>query len=312
MLDKPICPRCGRESVGVCAECMLEKNPVRVDEFGLEACECGLLWDRGRWSEDMEDTIEFRLRKNLHLPEQADDVKVDYDYHPGEGELAVELHVCGRIGDSDFNYDKEFRVPVRQVTCPDCGRVSAGYYEAVIQARTPDFNPPLDDKKVVDIREVRGGVDVYLTSASYAKTLCNRLAGQGFLVKESKKLYGMKDGVQVHRFYFSVKKPGFNEGDVVSLGKRRFLVLRMGRDVLLQDIDSGSRLQRRAHRLNSAKVVAEKAEVMDGVVCAVDDGGLVVELESGEKTRFEAAGNYSPGDRVAVAFIEGENRVFRA
>ncbi len=97
-------------------------------------------------------------------------------------------------------------------TCPRCGRISAGYYEGVIQFRGKPERIEKDIERLSSYLERKGSfiartegaansLDVYVGSKALAESFLKRMHMK---YKTSYTLHGMKDGKKLYRHTYSV------------------------------------------------------------------------------------------------------------
>jgi len=268
---KMFCPRCGRKSYGLCIDCFLGENPVRLRDVKLSLCNCGNYLYRGHWSKNITDSIERIVEKNLIVPSEIKlkSMRVLPEFKGNRVDL--EIWVSGLYKGRDFRkkFDTNIRIEGRE--CPECSKLGSGYYEAVIQFRTkkPVADLNLNTRFISKIKKVRGGFDLYITSAKYARQVKKRFDDLGFQIKESSKLVGKKDGKNAYRISISIKEPDFEEGDFLRYSGEIIQILRLGKRTLCRNIVNKKRKTITISNLRKYRIIAKKSDLREGVVTMI-------------------------------------------
>ena len=206
------CPKCGVESTGVCAKCYIRDHPLHVKPQDFKQCGCGRVFYNGNWSRDRAEMLKSLAEKSIIPPE---DVKIWVDEVASDfvaGTVNITAKVHGMHKRNGFTDDIKWGVRPKTITCETCKKLGSGYYEAVIQVRDEKLDLNLDPNFHASSQKVRGGVDYHLISHEYARIKVNELISKGYIVQSSSKLFGRKDGADIHRYYFSIKSPPFEKG----------------------------------------------------------------------------------------------------
>lgn len=200
------CPKCGREwKGGLCVDCYLKDNPISLKPVEIKVCDCGMFSNRGLWTGDVLSNLGSLVSGKLHVPHHIKLKSVDVVPLGGKRRLKVKVTVRGDYAGEAFETVFESNVPILKVTCPSCAKLSGGYFEAILQVRTPKIKLEFKSEMVSNVEKVRGGYDVYMTSNSYARGLATQFRRRGFKVTSSPKLFGKKDGRDVYRVSYSIK-----------------------------------------------------------------------------------------------------------
>ena len=121
----------------------------------------------------------------------------------------MNINVVGSI--KDVKVEEEYEIPskIKFSTCNNCKKKAGRYFEAKLQIRPRSYKilkfveEYCDNRNnlfISKIEEDKHGQDVYLSSQKEARSLGNLLKRKfGGEVKESKKLFGRKDGQDVYR-----------------------------------------------------------------------------------------------------------------
>ncbi|MDD5111272.1 MAG: NMD3-related protein [Candidatus Altiarchaeota archaeon] len=200
-----MCPKCGRESKGVCLECFLEAHPLEAGEVKVLSCACGRLRHRDRWDARLEDIGKY-VEKGLKAPFEVTLKSVRVAPVLEGSNLALDIAVEGVYKGEPFKRTITGAAKVQKTTCPTCSRKSGGYFEAVLQFRCPLPELPLDERQIAKVEKSDGGLDYYLLSNNYARGYASQLSRKGYAVKSSNKAFSMRDGQSVYRIYYSIKK----------------------------------------------------------------------------------------------------------
>jgi len=302
-----VCPVCGRKSRGVCLDCFLEKKPVEFRDISLAFCKCGRVRHRGHWGELSKEMVADLLKHSVMAPRDLVLEKLKAGVNP-DGSFHAVLDLVYDGG----KFTREFDVPVSRssTTCLVCSRKSASYYEAVLQVRGKMVDFYMDTDYLMKAEKVRGGADYYMMSTNYAKQKARELAEKGYYVKESSKLVGQKDGLDLYRVYISVKHPDFNAGDVIEHKRRLYLVRELGRWVKLTEVDSGKGTAYPLNQLKEADVAVPKSEVRKALVTQVrPDGVQVMDLSDYMNYEIPKGKGLKQGDEVEIALISGRAHI---
>lgn len=138
------------------------------------------------------------------------------------------------------------------------------YYEAILQLR--DISTDVVDFVYAEVErlgmriskalDLENGVDVYLTDKSLTKTLARNLqASFGGEYKESTSIYGQKDGGEITRLTILFRSIGVKKGDVVEYKGDKYQIKLLGKDVLLQEINTGKKIHLRYEEMKKLKKI---------------------------------------------------------
>ncbi len=305
MADLP-CPSCGRPSGGVCPECYVKKHPFRVKPDSYRVCECGLMFFKGKWYDDRMKLFHDVAEKSIHPPEGVRVRRLRVRAEEKAGSMLFDVEVKASYKRVPFEDRLHWEVRPERTVCEECRRLGSGYYEAVMQVRDMGLRPEWDRRKLAKLEKVRGGYDAYLTSLEYARTMVSDFISRGYLVKESSKLFGKRNGRDVYRHYFSVKHPSFGEGDFIRFKGRPFRVSELGRTVKLLDIESGKVKSASLHQLEDSEVLAGASGVRSALVTEIrPDGMQLLDQKSFETRQAPLKEGLSQGDEVEYLLLDG-------
>jgi nonsense-mediated mRNA decay protein 3 len=292
------CVECGAEGKtydGLCPRCLQRrrrfvKAPATVDVARCRHCGAVLL--DGEWSDiPWERAIPRLLVRDSQVDGRAGTVRFAYDVRE-EDANNLELAVTARVAVDDVEVVERFRtrVRVRPEVCPSCSRRRGQYYEGILQVRAAGRPLAPDERDLVrrrveahvartrgafvmKVEEVHGGLDVYLSSNRLAKAVARDLRGElGGRVAPSPKLYGRRDGKEVHRVTYLLRLPAYRVGDVVRLDGDEYEVVEGGARVVLRDLRSGER--RRLRKEETDRPTPTAARRFEAVVVAATRGEI--------------------------------------
>lgn len=260
-MDK-FCYRCGAIEEekgplieGLCQDCFLGENAlVKVPEqLDLKVCNrCGAYLFENKWH-DMEDLIysDYTEAAKEMVTSEVEVLQMGptgtryVDFEDAEGasigleaeysstdRIFVELEVQAKISDSmDEPLGDRASVEVRLVetTCEVCGKISQGYYEAVLQVRgQEDLSEDMisevfqalreralkerersRDKFVSKFERKHGGINFYTSETVFARDLARFLKKKyGAEMSETAELMGQtEDGEEKYRVTVLARLP---------------------------------------------------------------------------------------------------------
>ncbi len=308
------CPKCGKEGKGLCLDCYLEDNPLYLEHTALLLCNCGRTRYRNRWDSSLENILPMVVDDKLVVPGEIKMIDVELkSFSSARSKIKLEVLFSGEYMDEKFRKEVTGEIILERGNCPFCGRISAGYYECILQLRVKNPGELLEGinpSMVSRMENVRGGADIYLTSSGYGSQLMRDLRDKGFLVRDSYTLMGKKEGKDIHRSSISVKEPSFREGDLIRRNNRLLQVLERGSTVKLRSLDSGKKISLPLNELSDTKPAANKRDVVKCIVTSVSPHGLQL-LSLGDNKILELSntrGMLKQGDEVSV--IKIDNRIY--
>lgn len=201
-----LCPKCGKPSRGLCLECYFEDNPLELGDVKISFCGyCNSIRYREHWGASIDD-VSKDVRKGIKLPFEVKLSRVEVKPELDEKNLTLNVVVEGDYKGSRFRKDLSNKTRIHKMTCPNCSRKSGGYFEAVLQLRCDIPDLLIDEHHIAKVVPVKGGLDYYLMSNNYAKSIATKLKRKGFIVKDSNKFYSRKEGRDIYRVCYSIKK----------------------------------------------------------------------------------------------------------
>jgi nonsense-mediated mRNA decay protein 3 len=303
------CPKCGKPSRGVCAECFIRDHPIAVRQETFRDCGCGLGFFKGKWYEDRQELLMDLAKRTMVSPSGVNLRIIDVAAEPKAGRLQMLAHVQGSYSGSTFKTDVKWDIKPEQVKCDTCVKLGTGYYEAILQLRD-GIELDLDEKQISSIEHTRGGWDYYMINMGYAQAKVVDLINKGFLVKQSSKLYGKKNGRDIFRFYYSIKRPHFSKGDFLEYEGKMLRVREVAKAVKLNDVTNGHPVGASMHKLEDAKVIAKSADARKATITEVRPDGMQI-LDEGGCDIFDVAvkADARQGDEVEYIRLKGKSYV---
>jgi nonsense-mediated mRNA decay protein 3 len=265
------CPKCGKQTEeffdSLCEDCFRDRitllEPEHL-EVSLSVCtHCGGYF-KGKEQTSIEAVVEEFVKK---------EIRKKHGYGCGvlitglrteiggeERRPHVFLTAKAEINGLEIEKNVEVAVSLKRETCERCSRIAGGYYAGIVQVRAEERIPTdkelaqaeeiaylsLDEEDFVSkVQMLKEGLDIYVSSME-----CGRRISRGIVKKlgggfsESRKLFGRKDGREIYRVSFSVRLPGFKEGEAVTLDNHVITVERVieGKGIEGVDTETGEHL----------------------------------------------------------------------
>ena len=263
------CVRCGAEEKegfpiidGLCPRCFVKERKIVELPHKIEVTlcpSCGSTLIRGKWvfiSDSVEEVVETIINEVF--------IKRANTYPGFEGvsaevkeltDTTAHIIVTGSYKGALVSQEMLINVLVKKRLCPRCMKIKSGHFEAEMQIRTM---APLRgewsrrfvsdvqgmrrlQESVVDVKEVKNGVDVKVLDQRAAMKLANYLKRVfGARVVSTWKDAGYRSGKKHSKLTVSVKLPGLIEGDVIELGGRLAVVIAFyGSKMVVRYLDTG-------------------------------------------------------------------------
>lgn len=207
------CPICNKSSAqsrffgAFCESCMAQKLKREISKHArIYQCRfCERLKIKGTFY----DYDKNSLGKALNVAMGLKDAKVIVeDFKNGWADLNIIFHREGE----NMDVKAGVSVKVAHETCQKCYRISAGYYQGVIQVRgnrmkMERFVEGLKryverrDGFISKIEDQQNGYDIYVSDKSVANSF---FVERKIKVEKSFRFYGMKRGVKLYRNTYAV------------------------------------------------------------------------------------------------------------
>ncbi|MEM1619666.1 MAG: NMD3-related protein [Fervidicoccaceae archaeon] len=222
------CPSCGlkRDGTpfieGICFKCFLEKKLTLDWRIEVRICRsCGRLRLSGEWvaggRENLElavaNAVSFKLAKALRVYGAVVSTRL-------ESPSAAAIRAC--IDEECYSWTQHIEIDLRRTLCEDCFKRLSGAHDAIVQVR--GVGGPLSTREIrrirellaslprelassiVEVEEVRGGIDVKVLGHSNARSIASwvlsRLGGSS---KETHKLAAPKGGRRRSKLTISLR-----------------------------------------------------------------------------------------------------------
>ena len=303
------CVKCGIDCEdtinGLCLECFLNgrelmKLPHHVDLQRCTNCEEYLI--RERWVPmDEADAVEETAISGISLIAEGELISVGtfadkQDDRTFQVTIQADIGVGGRITEAEC----KTLVRLKNTVCKKCSRQLGNYYEATLQIRSGDkgLTDELRDETVrrvrdsvelqsktnrglfiTNVQEVRGGVDIQLSSTSLARSLTKDLIeAYGAESQESASLVGQtSDGLEMYRLTFLVRLPSYHIGDILEMNGKPHILSGLnktgGRLTSLNDFRDTSA---RKNEIQAMKILAKVSDRKEAVVLTSSDNEVQV------------------------------------
>lgn len=240
---------------GFCLSCYKDEFPLihsfPEKQLYLTTCKiCGDLMYHGSWKEVVNDPtkviyelIEQFVRKTKKVKGTEMVLVSEIETPPFDvaSKQQVQIVFEGTPNEEVPHYQQEVEIEIiiNVGACDRCSKFARGYFESTIQVRGDrreireeeqlNISKLIEQKReeVIEsnrmayiskaVDQAKGGIDLYIGSESFAKTLANFLAENlAASIEYSTKLKSMKDGKPIYQSTYCVRIPYFEIGDVVS------------------------------------------------------------------------------------------------
>jgi len=206
-----ICPRCGANSNDIkfieslCVNCyQINVKLPKSSEAKFTKCKrCGKMLFKGEWQKfDIQKVI-----RNLFKKSKGEFDSVDYDLSREVLIFKKEKEGVEKILEIPFPLEMNVNI------CPDCSRMSGGYFEAIVQLRGDNLerlkqygnslSARLKEKTfVTKVEEKKEGIDLYIGSS---KVVLKDLHDRNIPCVISRKLFGKKEAKLIYRTTFLIR-----------------------------------------------------------------------------------------------------------
>lgn len=206
-----ICPRCGVNSNKVnfigsfCVNCyeIKVKLPKPSEAHFTKCKRCGKMLFKGEWQKfDIQKVIN-----NLFKKSKGEFDTVNYDMGRGVLLFRKEKEGVEKVLEAAFPIDITVNI------CPDCSRMSGGYFEAIIQLRgdnlerlrqyADSLQKRIKEKTfVTKVEEKKEGIDLYIGNS---KVVLKDLNDRNIPCVISRKLFGKKEAKLIYRTTFLIR-----------------------------------------------------------------------------------------------------------
>ncbi len=229
---KKFCPLCGRQTEvfidSICTECFLRTIKLidpRAMRVSLGLCRsCGSYF-RGGEKTSIEDAVVYSVKRELRR--RYGDIRCDVELI-GRKEKRARVRVKAELKGVIVEQTGEIGLDIKTGSCDRCNRIAGGYYAAIVQVRAQNRQPTyeelitaskiaesaLEEPEFISKQQLlKHGLDIYVSSMACGRRMSREIVKHlGGSFRESRKLYGRKDGRNIYRVSFSVRLPGLDEG----------------------------------------------------------------------------------------------------
>lgn len=263
MTPERACAKCGKKGdfERLCPRCWQSEHTL-LKEFKpvkAELCaKCGKVHLASKWIavKDLDDAFSRVISRNAKpspgVSVRAIEAGVELPEHRINEGISVngeaDLSVSADVQEVKAGLTEQYRIPVtlRYTLCPHCNKANTQYYEGVLQLRNAGEEVrdavkselakcSLKGVHLTKEKEVKGGVDYYITSGtflrSFATDLHNRYGGE---LKLTARLFS-RDRLtsrEVYRVMALIRLPDFTRGEVMGIDGRVIRVTSIERTVV--------------------------------------------------------------------------------
>ena len=205
------CFVCGKKTEklieGYCEDCYNNSfNLIQTPkEITIHLCnKCKKIKQKNDWN-DVE--IEDLIKNNIKV--LGNNVKIEV--------IGNKIFASGSLKNSKkFKEEETHEINIKtvKVLCTECSRRLGGYYEAIMQLRDniPEevlnfIDKEIKEKSFYRIDYVKGGLNLYIGNKNIANQIADKIKRiYNLEVKKSFKLYTKKEGKDIYKSVFSVKR----------------------------------------------------------------------------------------------------------
>jgi NMD protein affecting ribosome stability and mRNA decay len=192
----------------------------------------------------------------------------------------------------------------------------AKYYEGILQLREPtqdtiDFIYNAVDRQKKDwvrisqVKKVKGGIDFYLTSKKYLKTLGKKLLKHfGGILKESAQLYSRnhQTGKNIYRLNISFKPSPYKVKDIITLDNEVYQVTSLDKRI------AATNLKTRKKCLLKYEETIKKLEPKKTMVTKVKPQLEILDPETYQSTPTKNTKKLKHGQNVKI--VKHNNNIY--
>jgi nonsense-mediated mRNA decay protein 3 len=229
-----------------------------------------------------------------------------------------------------YQQEVELELVVNIGACDRCSKFARGYFESTIQIRS-DRRPINEDEqltishlieqkrtekitgdrmayitKMVD--QAKGGIDLYIGSESFAKSLASYLAENlAASIEYSTKLKSMKDGKPIYQSTYCVRVPYFEIEDIVSYqdSPHQIIGIKFGRvEVFNLKTHETKTLSLKESHPDYVKVLKKKDQLQKFIIMAIQPPNVsvmnAVSFETYDIDINSIHGEHKDGDEILM------------
>ncbi len=333
---RKICPICGAETEklynNLCKNCYIESKKLLdiKDTIEAQVCkDCLKFLRKNSWKfvsrnyeEVLEEATYTLIEDNIKIKELENAIAeielLEVDKYKNICRALVRIK--GKIDDVEYKEEKEVEVKFKLVQCKDCARKLRGYYESILQIRGADKkeldeirrivyesieNFSKEDSKAFISKEenLKEGINFYIGSKKVAKKIANILKKRfNAFIRESKKLYGVKDGKEVYRYTIAVRIPKFKIGDILEKDGKFYQIVGINNDiVLLESLEDRSNIKMSSVDVEKQKILARVKDLPKAIVISKNERLNEVQLMDLESYKtYTVKGDFDINEEVKI------------
>ncbi len=226
--EEKTCPICGKKEneklpfiQGICIECFIKTKITDIPIIEIPVCPyCGKIRLKGKWKH-----VDQQYLTNHIIGEAEKWLRKTFSRYGIDVYTQIineQIQAILSSGTSTYVWQTPIEVKYTTMPCPDCSRKITGYHEATIQFR--GIKRKLTEKQkeaiyqslstlpanlrenIVEIKDVREGIDAKIYDQATAKMIANHFAETALSeIKTSYKTISIKNGVKKTRLTISVR-----------------------------------------------------------------------------------------------------------
>lgn len=309
-----ICPKCGKNADklydNVCEECFFRTFTLAqiAPVMHITVCpKCDAILERGRWvdGKKIEDTAIEKAENELLIHEMAQNIELDVESAKVNPYIyRIKFYISADINGLPVVDEVETEVRIERNACDTCSRISAGYFEGILQLRADGRRIAEEEKKkagsiiyssldrlqkkgdklafLSNSLDLKEGSDFYIGSTHATRNVCKAIISEmGGNFTESPTLFGMKDGKNIYRVTFSMRLPQYKKGDVVNLNGKNIQIKISEKVVKGIDLVTGDRVLMTHDEISDAKYLGNESDAVKAVLVAIeDDTAMILDPET--------------------------------
>jgi len=324
---------CGKKAVveHLCKECFQKQHSVveRLKEFKLLFCtRCNFFSFKNKWysADNLNDAIEKAFKKNIKFKTKKCLMTITPKipkHKPNPGvrvETTNKIKITSQI--KKINCEEIYDVPlsVKFTICQKCGKEGTQYFEGIIQLRNQDnsdfsnvrdfiLNEVEKERKrgifVTAEKEVKGGIDFYVTSQKYLQQLAQKVFKKfGGELKVNVQIFtrNRQTSKEVYRVNALIKLPAFSRNDILKI-KNNLIKIKSFSGKLIVGTNLKTDKNVKIDYNADYDLVATTKDVKEVVVSKKHPSLEVLHPETYQSTRVENA-TKTKKDKVNVVVIE--------
>ena len=307
------CPKCGTEIEKLygtlCNDCFFEGFILSEIKsvIHIKICpSCKSVFDRNKWSDshNIDELVIESVEKLLFIHNDAKVIEIYIEpIQRTPHKYFVSIVVNATVMGTQISKKLNSEVRIVRESCDRCSRMSAGYFEGIVQIRGTNRVLTDDEKKMcVDITnatlnqmqkkgvrlafisnsiDFKDGIDLYIGSNSAARHICKAISSElGGTFSESPKLFGQRDGKNIYRITFLIRLFEFRKGDVILFKKNKkeqiIEIKSSGKRIKGIDLESDTRFNESIDDMKNALFIANINDAVKTTIVAVEKNDIMI------------------------------------